>query len=278
MNGFYYGTCAGLLLFTSLLQAEEHARDPSLEIFQKSGLAAQIETLPNTLSERLQSALAEDRHLKNLPATATRHYTDGLRSSFSVEKLSQSILIYLDSSFNLSEMEEVIQWLDSSNGSEFTRLEMLATRPESMAQMRRDLQQQNPDIPATRQQLIKRLNKVTRASDSTLMVMMTSRLAVELIKRRDHQSSTPLSVNAVIKEIGAERDELEAEALPDVIAGLHYTYRDASNESLQAYIHFAETSLGKRYHNAILGAYNSALIDASQKYGKTLLSAPPQPW
>ena len=273
---FYNGLCICLMLYSCVLVAQQPERDLSMEIFEKSGLASQIKLLPDTLSRRFHYELKHDSALDELSEDMAKQYIAQLRSSFAVEKLTHSILVYLDNSFSYREMEQVIHWLESADGSQFTRMETLATRPETIVEMRQfDINNQSRVLPFSRRQLISRLNKVTRASDSTLVIMLTSRLAIELIKQRQSNAERPLSVVEVMKQIGKQRDDLEKEALPDVIAGLHYTYRNASNEAIQAYIHFAETNLGKRYHNAILGAYNSSLIDASQAFGKEIISGIP---
>ena len=246
---------------------EELARQLMLE----SGLVSQLNLLYKSLSLQLDYTLKQDKKLRQLSEDKKRHIMSWLRTSYSPERLITSIQAYYYESLSDQDMQQILRWIRSSTGNRFTEMEKMATGSYAEQAMKlykasHPLQQ----FPENRRKLISRLNKVTKVSESALVVKLTAKLASALIEQQGSRNKQ--SVADLMKDIGRQRDELMQEIMPDLIPDMLYMYRDASDLELQSYISFAESSVGVRYHTTLLGAFNNALIEASQDFGHVLLS------
>jgi hypothetical protein len=258
-------------IFAKVGEADETIPDLTMDIFVQSGLSNQISRLPTTIETGIVNALRTQKEFTRLPFQFTENYLRVARDNFTVNSLSDSILAYLDTQLTNSEMRQVLSWLNSEVGRHVTALEKRATLPEKIKEMRAYSQHLQKEPPsAERMKLIQQLNLVTKASESSLLVKMTSKLAIMLATHKLQNNEEKLSINQMLKQIAKQRPELEKETFPYVINGLLYTYQSVNDEELKQYIKFAHSGIGQKYHLAILGAYNSALIDASADFGKAI--------
>lgn len=262
-----------LLLAATHSYADENNRNYSMGIFQLSGLSSQIEYLPDAIELSVLATLQERRKNKEISAKFVQKYVDVVRQSFVVENISATILRYLDKDFDRHNTEIILHWLNSKLGKQFTRLEKTSSQPEQIENMREFVHNlANTPPRKARLALITTLNAATQASKSSLIVLMTKKLAVELTKSQFVARENRPALLAVIKRVAGQQFLIEDEITALVIKGLLFTYRSVSDADLQLYINYANSAAGKRYHQAILGAYNSALLDASNKFGQAIYS------
>jgi len=258
---------ANLFLATPLRAEDDVARQLMLE----SGLVAQLNLLHKSLSSQLNYVIDQDPTLRQLSRQQKQHIIAWMRTSFAPDRLINSIHDYYYRSLSDRDMEQILRWIRSRTGHRFTEMEKSATGPYAEQEMQRYKQTHPlPTVPTYRLQQIKTLNKLTKVSDAALVVQLTFKLAAALIKQQP--SPDKQTVDALMKEIGRQREDLMQKIMPNLIPDMLYMYRDASDLELQAYISFAQSSIGVRYHTTLLGAFNNALIEASQDFGHILLA------
>jgi len=261
-----------VLLLTLLGYSKVNAADDlARQLMLESGLVSQLNLLHKSLANQLEYSLQQDPKLGWVSDEKKRHILSWLRSSYSPDKLINSIHDFYIDAFSDQDMEQILRWIRSASGNRFTEMEKMATGTSAEQEMRvykasHPLQQ----IPDNRHKLILRLNTVTKVSESALVVQLTAKLASALIKQQTQREKQ--SVAQIMKQIGRQRDDLLEEIMPELISDMTYMYRDASDLELQRYISFAESSIGVRYHTTLLSAFNNALIDASEEFGNVLLA------
>lgn len=261
--------CIGVCLLSASVSAEQP--DLARQLMLQSGLISQLNTLHDALGKQLEQVMKKDKSLKTLSPNKKMHIESWLHSSYSPQRLIRSIHDYYYENLSDQEMEQILRWINSGAGRRFTEMEKIASSSTAANDMWQ-FQQAHPadSIPQNRQKLIERLNRVTKVSESALLVKLTSRLATALIKQESLAKKK--SVAELMKQISKQRDDLLSEILPEVIPGMTYTYRRASDLELQSYISFAESKIGMVYHTTMLSAFNNALIEASQDFGHVLLA------
>jgi len=264
---------AGLiaLWLNQLAPAYGEENDLAEQLMLESGMVSQLNVLNDSLSAQFHYTMQQDKNLRQLSEAKKQYILSWLRSSYAPEKLIKSIHDYYYDTLSDQDMRQILRWIRSSTGHRFTEMEKMASganaeQAMSTFKVSHPLQQ----IPEYRRKLIKRLNKVTRVSESALVFRLTERLATALIKQQGRAKKQ--SVEHLMKDIAKHRDELLEQIMPALIPDMHFMYRDASDLELQSYISFAESNIGVRYHTAMLSAFNNALIEASEDFGHVLLS------
>lgn len=266
-----------LLILTALLVVlgQPNARaenDLTFQLMLESGLISQLNILHKSLAAQLEYAIKQDPKLSQISAQQKTRVLSWVHASYSPEKLISSIHDYYYDQLSDQDIEQILRWIRSETGNRFTEMEKMAsgTRAEEDMQIYR-VNHPLTQVAENRLKLILRLNTVTKVSDSALVVKLTEELALGLIKQQSRHNKQ--SVDSIMKLIGKQRDILLKKIMPELKSDMIYMYRNASDLELQSYISFAESSIGVRYHNTMLSAFNNALIESSEAFGKVLLEA-----
>ena len=78
-------------------------------------------------------------------------------------------------------------------------------------------------------------------------------------------------LDRIIAHIELSRSQVAAEVAPAMLIGMLYTYRDVSDAELEAYLSFASTAAGRRYHEAVSRGLNAAYRAAAGELGEQIV-------
>jgi len=84
-------------------------------------------------------------------------------------------------------------------------------------------------------------------------------------------------LNDLLAEIESLRPQVQAQMGMVTLISFLYTYQTLSQEELQAYLDFATSPAGTRYHQAGGKGIKAALLDGTLALGKTLIRLSEQP-
>lgn len=262
-----------LILINPILsiQAAQDDRNLLSNILELSGIALQLELAPDTVEASVVNFLQDQAKEKKLSRDEIRYFVEKLRDSYAIEVMSKSVLTYLAEKLNPTQIDIILRWLNSGPGAHFVELEGRASQPDQIANLRRFTQQLNESPPTPeRIELMRTLNAATLASKSTLVILMTSKLAIALTNRNIDAADKAVTTASIRKRISRQQLIVEEETTSMVIIGLLYTYRFVSTEDLRTYIKFAQSPVGITYHEVLLKAYYQAMLDASNKYERAI--------
>lgn len=239
-----------------------------------SGLPAQLKAFPRQVDQDLEQVHGR------LPGHMPDHMLEALRAaaraSYSPEILEDDIVRALAARLTVAEMRKALVWLDTETGRRLTRAEELAAEkitPQVIQAYAEGLQRR--PLSARRSELIAGLVESTRAVDSTLNIMQSMALGIAIgmdSMQPAQKRIGPSALEARLREaMPPEKLRAEIGAVTPVVHA--YTYRDASDADLAAYLEFNRSGSGARYNEAMLEALAEALAKASVRVGAAVDSA-----
>ena len=235
-----------------------------------SGLAAQLKAFPRQLEQDLEQVQGRmpDHMLDALRAAA--------RESYSPLLLEDDIVRAVAARLTVAEMRKALVWLDTETGRRLTRAEEMAAEkitPQLIQAYAHGLKRRAPS--PRRSELIAGLVESTRAVDSTLNIMEGMALGIAVGMDSMQPAQKRIGVSGLLARL---RESMPPEKLRAEIGAVTpvlyaYTYRDASDAELAAYLDFNRSSSGARYNDAMLDALAEALAKASVRVGAAVDSA-----
>jgi hypothetical protein len=239
-----------------------------------SGLAVQLKAFPRQVDQDLEQA--QGRMPDHLPNHMLEALRAAARESYSPVILEDDMVRAVAERLTVAEMRKALVWLDTETGRRLTRAEEMAAEKitPQLIQAYAEGMKRRP-LSARRSELIAGLVESTRAVDSTLNIMesMALGIAVGMDSMQPAQKRIGVSgLRARLRE-SMPPDKLRAEIGVVTPAIYAYTYRDASDADLAAYLDFNRSSSGVRYNDAMLDALAEALARASVRVGAAVDSA-----
>ncbi|MDY6822851.1 MAG: hypothetical protein SWH68_03515 [Thermodesulfobacteriota bacterium] len=77
-------------------------------------------------------------------------------------------------------------------------------------------------------------------------------------------------LSAVRRQLGKKRSAIRTAMRPQILSSFLYTYRDLTNNEILAYIDFATSETGKKYHTVIIDGVQKALVKSSTQWGQRI--------
>ena len=243
-------------------------KDLTHELYAKSGLKKQIELLPSNM----QAQFAQDFHFQQMPREVSSEIKALVAQCFAAKNLEPIVLKHIEARMSPGVMRAVMDWLDSPLGKKCTKLEGAASTPEAVAGIQAfALELQDSPPSPDRLRLIRTFDAATRSTEAAVTITMNMELAIRTAFLTSFPPEAETSVAEIMEEIKRNQPQLEAMLHPQVVINLLYAYRSLSNSELEEYIEFATSDMGKNYHAATLDAIRNALLDASLRFGRSMV-------
>jgi len=269
MNKKIFALTSALLLCMSgvALANDELPETPLEQLMEKSGINEQIKQLP----EHVQSGVDE---IRNQNEDMTSENFDEIyaviKESFDPAVVTQDIKTYLANQLEDAEIRGILEWLESPLGELITDFEEKASTPEAYEKIRAQFASLQED--PGRVDLMRQLDRAIRATDSMVMMSENMQIAISMALMADLPKEEQMTQDQITYMVHKNRVQLKAAYKDQIIASFLYTYQDLSVEELNGYIGFAESEAGKKYHSAMMEAFNAAFVSASEKFGNSLLA------
>jgi len=198
---------------------------------------------------RMKQILDEDARIDS---DARRWLAQTLDVAFSPEAFAQSIRQALLDGYDGDSLSRVLVWYRSALGRKIARLEQAATEP-GIAQARKvylaSLENKQPSD--YRLVLIFSLDEASRASEGTFAAEKAAvngwnRGIEQILSGQERQEVAQTQV-----ALDVFRAQIRDMVSDDVLREMLYTYREASDVELRAYVEFLESDAGKWFFKTV---------------------------
>lgn len=237
------------------------AADALDELMQKSGLNQQLAMVP----EQIMVAL---KKVPDLPEAQKVLFEKIVNDEFSQARLQKNAAEILALDLSKDDINAVLNWLNSPLGQRFTQAEEEASSPEAMAEMAvlapSLLQEQ------ARVAILQQLNTAIGGTEGFMHLM--SNITVALVSGMMAYVPAEQRLSEAQIRSGAEQNVATNKNTYEQywMAASVYSYRDFTPQELNAYLAFASSDVGQRYHASSMQAVDSAISNASRGLGGRL--------
>lgn len=240
------------------------------ELFQRSGLAGQLEQAPALIEQNFRSDLAQQGR-RGLDPDLLDAIGREVRKAFSPGIMKAVIVAHLRKRLQAKDAREVLKWLKTPLGEKITRLDEEASTPQGQAELEKFAMTLDKSTMSRQQvNLIKRLSVDTHAVESVLDISLGIQKGVAAaalaVSSRDDLSSLP----ALFERIDSRREELRTYFEKTVLISMLYSYQSLNPTELQRYLKFVNTSHGSAYHRVMFEALKNAATQAALRLGSSL--------
>lgn len=234
------------------------------EVIEASGLKSSFQAFGLEIGRQ---AAAGDQ--ESLTADETRAMAESMRRLFEPGKIAADVSANLKAGLDDERMTRFLELLRQPVAVKMSSVELrAAVQPQALKEFADGLRKNPP--PVARAKLIRDVDAVTRYSEvqSELAgAMLREMLDTMLVDLRKLGAKVPKDVAAdAAKQLNALRDQAHNEA----ISMLYFTYRDASDEDLSAYVKLLDTDSGRWGTELLANAFRSALTGRFGIFGKDL--------
>lgn len=255
-----------LLIAGSTSMAADSRIEPQLvrTLLQKSGMEKQITQMLPIMR------MGMDQARERQPQLSQEQHEALIRSlsAFDASELLPVVQKRIETSLTNADAKAALAWLDSPLATKITAMEEAASTPEALADMQKAIANQ-PDN-SIRVAKLKRLDQATKVTELSADMMMNAQIAVLTAMTAGLPPAQRPSVKDIKKQMDAHRAQIRTPLAEQTLASFLYTYRDLTDAEIDRYIAFAESRSGRKYHAALIGGMNDAMLQASTKMGAAL--------
>jgi hypothetical protein len=271
---------AALFLATALVWSQGCSdttpADPNAgmqEIYYLSDLSGQIRPVLGYVD----SALAKQQ--AQLTAEQFEIAKQVIREQFASEKLEKRVLEFLEKRAGREYLDEALEWLRTPLGKKIMRAKIATYSPVDPAEMTSFVEQKQANPPSQKRlELIERYDTAgllsAMASTTVLLSAHGAAAMADAVKPEDER----LGPEALLKSMNSQSALLEPIFEETSAVTSLFTFRDFSDEEIEALVVFSESEAGKWYHGTTSSVFLKTLWETTTSLGDTFIVAlPAQP-
>jgi hypothetical protein len=260
-----------VLLMASVIAHAQNQNKLIQSLYIKSGIDKQVRQLPLLIRASVVQALEQDDRIKEMPRHTKLAISGSVQQAFSPERFKQTIIKEVKSSMTVKDLDTVLKWLDSPLGKKLTRLEEAASTPETLSEVKKFATRLKQSPPAaTRLNILRKLDAAVKATETNVEIAMNTQLAVAFAVVKSLPEEQQGSFEDIAAQLKKNRPQIEAVMKSQTLIFSLYTYQSLSDGELEAYIRFATSPAGVKYHGATISGFKKALLDGSINWGKSI--------
>ncbi len=236
------------------------------DLMRKSGLwrqVAQIEPLMQAGLGQAEQAMGKGGDTEFKPLR------EAVAKSFAPDRMRTIVRARLMKALPVADARMSLEWLDTETGRRITALEETAGEVAETANRAEIAAQILAALPATRVERLTRFAKAAGSGEYAFRVQAGMAFAIG----RGIAAATgrgTVEIETARRELDSQRAELVQLLERQSIAEMAVIYGPLSDQDLDAYIAFAESPAGRRYHAASAKAVEAALAEAAESLGRFL--------
>lgn len=229
------------------------------ELLNVSGVRKSFDQIPGKVLQGAQQSSARPRD----PAVVAE-VEKIMQEAFSSERFHKRVQGTLIKDFDRKRVETLIAAFRAPLVKKMVELEGANVEPQAVAEFARGLTK-NP-LPKERIDLVQRLDAVTRASEITTEIVVTTTRA--MVAGATGGDAGQLAV--FDKQFGAQRGKLAEVLRNAVLSTFAYIYRDVSDADLAEYLKFYEGEDGKWLMERITAGMIDEFRSAGEQAGERI--------
>ena len=209
------------------------------EVIESSGLAAYFQTLGGEMARDAAlggqaSALSEDDR---------RALSEAMQRAFEPGKITAEAGAKLKENLDAERMARFLEILRQPLAQKMAAEERRGVQPDEFKAFAENMRKNAP--PAARAKLIQSLDGVTQSSQvSAELVGEMAREMVDAMLAELHKAGKKVPAEAR-QSVAAQQNAIRGQVRAQAVSMLYYTYRNASDEDLAAYVKLLDTDTGR---------------------------------
>jgi len=197
-----------------------------------------------------------------------------IREQFASEKLEERVLGFLEKRTGDEYLDEALEWLRTPLGRKIMRAKIATYNPVDPAKMTTFVERKQANPPSE-----KRLELIERYDDAALLSAMASTTVLlsaygvaamaDALKPEDER----LGPEALLKSMDSQRALLEPIFEETSAVTSLFTFRNFSDEEIEAIVVFSESEAGKWYHGTTSSVFFETLRETTVSLGDAFIVA-----
>ena len=236
------------------------------DLIVKSGMWKQIGQLEPMVQAGVDQAQvqANENKLKDIELKALKK---AIATAYAPARMRADARNFLESELAEADQKQVLTWLDSDTGKKINLLEEQSGEVTDRKKRDQESSAYAATLPKNRSDRIQRFMQVVRASEAMASLIINNNLAIANGLAMTAPVQELISLEALSKQLESQRPQLIVSMDKRLLAEYAYIYRTVTDAEIDAYIAFAETPSGRKYHAAFIGAIERAMTEASLVVG-----------
>ncbi len=256
-----------------LLTASVTAADTAEEVYRESGLEYELSRLSETMVAQMNAETSAQLY-EGVTADDFRTIVQTVPAAFSERAMRADIVESIEEGLSISERSNALEWLRSPTGRYMTELENASSTPEAVEHID-EFRATNriETLSPQRLALLKRLDEavgLTRgAADLVIGVQLGVVAGALATVPMDHETRVN-QMSLLSSHLEATRAQIVQQMEQQLASHMAFTYDEAADEQLTAYVEFLESDVGARYSTVLSDALKNALFEAALRFGRLL--------
>lgn len=239
------------------------------ELFEKSGLAAQLKELPGAMQSSIETLRQQGARIDEKFEKA---WTEAAPAAYAPEKSLTIIDQGLQKLLTAEDTKFLLAHYNSPLGRRITELEEQASQAEAQAEIQAYAQKlmADPSKHADRLALYQAIDKATGATTMVTEISMNITIAISIGMVSAMEGPKILDAGAIRAQVEKQRFAMTQQLASATLSVFAYAYRDLQIQDLNAYLTFLNAPAAKKFNMGVGKLLNEALALQSQEFGKQL--------
>lgn len=238
------------------------------EYIELSGIAEVLSTYPEQLA-----GIANQNRMTSQTPERDKKLHEILVNSFDLGQAENELYFYLLENTDPAHLSKLIEWLKSPTGRKIKEEQVASTSPLEQANMLRYLADLQSDPPTQ-----ERINALNALEDATKTSELIANITVDMTKGMFGAIGKSMSEEklADFKEVEEQIVEMkpviEASMRQKIVLMSFYTYRNITDEEIQAYTELYKSETGKKEIEIVGSALSKILTTWLSAAGEKIAS------
>lgn len=266
LKRFVLGFIALLFCLTSNSFAQEKDHNTLVEeLIVKSGLRNQIGQLPEIIKISLIEKLQKDSVMSS---EYKENFKENAMKAFDAQEMIKTAKDDIASKLTDEELNTLLQWLNSPIGEKITKLEEDSSTPEGYSKLKEfktGLKDAKPD--ENRLVLLEKFDQAARMTETSVKnrVNINVAIASSMAAAMGNPDFSSERYRAYLEKY---KPQFTQSSKNEIKSAMLFTYQKLTDDEIQKYIDFLNTSKGQKYTNVISEAIIKSIRDAASRLGR----------
>jgi hypothetical protein len=236
------------------------------ELMRKSGLWIQLAQVEPMMQAGVSQAQAR---ATTLTEEDLARLQGAIASAYAADALRTTVRDQLVATLPAQDAAGVLRWLSSDLGQRITALEAAGSSPDAVIKRSDAGPRLLASLPASRREKLERLAKATFSADAAAAIIVDTMLGVS--RGLAGRTGAPAErVEDLKSKFQSRKDQFVVVLEPRIVVDFASIYQPLSDQELDQYVAFCESSAGHKFALASLDALDKALTEAATRLGQRL--------
>jgi len=237
------------------------------ELMHKSGLWIQLAQIEPMMQVGVSQAQARTTALTEEDLA---HLQKAIASAYAADALRTTVRDQLVATLLAQDAAAVLRWLSSDLGQRITALEAAGLSPDAAIKRSDAGARLLASLPASRREKVERLAKATFSADAAAAIIVDTMIGVSRGLAFGRTGVPAERVEDLKSKFQSQKVRFVEVLEPRIVADFASIYHPLSDQELDQYVAFCESSAGHEFALTSLDALDKALTEAATRLGQRL--------